>query len=108
MSKFNSSGFSKDHYQRLDPNGECITRKSEMCKEDSLILEKDTLDLIRPDEIRRISMGANKLEHNIFFDEEETKLDKDVIDEEWQKFLSEAKDSPKEGEELDYNKFWQK
>lgn len=104
VSKFNSSRFSKDHYQKLDPDGECITRKSEINKEDSFILEKDTLDLIKPEEIRRISMGT-KLDHNIFFDEEETKLDKDGIDEEWQKFLSEAKDSPHEGEEFDFNKF---
>ena len=108
MSKLNSSRFSRDHYQNLDPDGECITRKSEVFKEDSFLLEKDTLDLIKPEDIRRSAIEVSESDKNIFFDEEEIKLDKDVVDEEWHKFLTEAK-SPSHGtEEYNFNKIKQK
>lgn len=93
-SKWNSSMLSRSHYGKMDPNGECITNKS--CGEDNLnesfILDRDTLDLIRPDEIRRSSVGMNPNRIDAIFNEEETKLCRDEVDEEWEKFLGQAKE----------------
>ena len=71
-----------------------------MFKEDSFLLDKDTLDLIKPEDIRRSSVGVEDIGKNIFFDEEETKLDKDGVDDEWKKFLSEAKSPSIDREEF--------
>ena len=89
----------------MDPDGEWLTSKSDFGNwDDSFILEKDTLDLIKPEDTKRMSSTLKRQNQMIFEDEKETKLDAEV-DEEWQKFLSEARGEYNINDKASYAKF---
>lgn len=90
----NSSVLSKNHYERLDPNGDCLTSKSarDLDEISGFDLDKDTLDLIDPDDIdgKGVSGGG------LAFVDEEVKLQQEGVDQEWQKFLKDAQNETEE------------
>jgi hypothetical protein len=101
QSGFNSSVMSKDHYAKMDPNGECLTSRSnrDFNDDSGFDLDKDTLDLIRPSDLGRKSISAGKGGANPFAHEDEKKLD--IDDDEWEKFLEEARKDPRGVDEDD-------
>ena len=103
-SRWNSSMLSRDHYGKMDPDGEWLTSKSDFWDDDSLVLEKDTLDLIKPEDIKRTSMIYKRQNQMVFDEEKEAKL-KNEVDDEWEKFLYEARKESWDTDELDYAKF---
>lgn len=85
----------------MDPFGDCISARSHGGKDDSgLLMEKDTLDLIKPSDInhRKTFRRHTKQADKLGFKEEELKLDddKDEVDSEWERFLEEARKDPDE------------
>ena len=102
-SKWNSSMMSRDHYGKMDPDGDLFS-KSDFRSDDSIILEKDTLDLIKPEDIGKTS-GMYKRQNQLKFDEEQEIKFKNEVDEEWEKFLYEARKGSGDVESLDYEKF---
>lgn len=79
----------------MDPDGDCITSKSiqDQMESSGFLLDKDTLDLIDPQDVGRKSLRVKKGGGNPFMDEE-IKLDKEEVDQEWEKFLEDAKINP--------------
>lgn len=93
----NSSVLSKNHYERLDPDGDCLTSRSARDMDDisGFDLDKDTLDLIDPKDIDDKSVkGAPGA--GLAFVDEEVKLQQEGVDQEWQKFLKDAQNDPEE------------
>lgn len=84
----------------MDPFGDCISVRSHGERDDSgLLMEKDTLDLIKPSDIghRKTFRRHTKQGEKLGFNEEELKLDdKDEVDSEWDRFLEEARKDPDE------------
>jgi len=95
LSGRNSSFFSKSHYGNFDPEGDCLTSRSHrdgLNDSGDLIIEKDTLDLIKTEDLRRGSFNIIREDKDkLLTDEEEHKLQNDEVDDEWDKFLLEAK-----------------
>jgi hypothetical protein len=94
----NSSVFSGSHYRKMDPDGDCLTTRSANDKNESgFDLDKDTLDMIKPIEWSRKSMSRKPPPAKIKLvqDEEEKLMDNDEVDEEWEKFLEEARRTPR-------------
>jgi hypothetical protein len=98
-SGYNSSVMSRNHYAKMDPNGECLTSRSnrDFNDDSGFDLDQDTLDLIRPSLTGRKSIRATKGNPNPFIQEDEKKLEAD--DEEWEKFLDEARKDTQIGKE---------
>ena len=90
---------SKNHYAKMDPGGDCLSSKSARGNLESsgFDLDKDTLDLIDPKDTRRKSFNTASGDESPFIDEE-IKLENEGIDQEWEKFLQDAKINPKNSE----------
>lgn len=94
----NTSMFSGSHYRKMDPDGECLTARSANDKNESgFDLDRDTLDMIKPIEWNRKSVSRKLPPSRIKLapEEEEKLLDNDEVDEEWEKFLQEARQTPR-------------
>ena len=89
---------SRNHYAKMDPNGECLTARSNRDYNDhsGFDMDQDTLELIRPTEGRK-SIRITKNNQNPFAEEDERKLEAD--DDEWEKFLEEARNDTELGHE---------
>lgn len=100
-----SSLFSNSHYKNFDPEGECLSEAADGEKNDEYwdLLEKDTLDLIKPSQIGRKSISKKSPKNMMAADEDEKKLNTDDIDDEWNKFLLEAKVEKPEEEFEEFN-----